>query len=375
MNYFEPIRPYFDEEVQPVLAELLEEPTFRSALAFIFPGDKTEAAIDQIRQITSVNEFQAKIISQVVREIAKNSVTQLVANGFDIFKSGKPFLIVSNHRDIVLDSAFLNYVLFSKGFLTTRIAIGNNLLQKVWIEKLVRLNKNFIVHRDVQARQAHESALRVSAYIRKSILEDEQSVWIAQREGRSKDGRDFTQPGLLKMLSMSAKSGDHESFADLNILPLSISYELEPCAGLKAREMYLRQTTGNYTKAPGEDLMSMKSGLLQHKGEVTLSMGSPLNGDAIKDCFKTKSRNEGLRELASLIDTQIHSLYKLHPFNYIAADLLLNEQKYKAFYSEAQMQAFNQYIEMELSGMENKNDILPFLLNIYANPLFNKTAL
>jgi hypothetical protein len=366
-SMFDPIRPYEDHEVKVVLEEMLAEKDFLNALQFIFPDTDINSLTGKLSEIDSVNDFQARIIAGAVKRIVALSVSGLQSIGIEVLKQNGPFLVISNHRDIVLDSALLNYVLFVNGIATTRIAIGNNLLQKSWIEKLVRLNKNFIIHRDVQARQAYEYAARVSAYIRKSIIHDQQSVWIAQREGRTKDGNDMTQPGLLKMLGLSAENEGFGAYTSLNILPLSISYELEPFAGLKAREMYVRHTRGTYTKAPGEDLVSMRTGILQPKGQVTLHFGKPLNPEAVQACFEGKNRNDALRELALLIDYQIKKNLKPGPFHFYAADRLSGKSDYQAQYTEQTIKAFDAYLENELSAWPEKNEIMPFLIQIYAN--------
>lgn len=369
---FDPIRPYDDHEVQSVIAELIQEENFLAALQFVLPGAGTEKLKQQLLSMRSIEDFQAGIIAPVLKNIIRASVRGEVQTiGIEQYSAGIPFLVISNHRDIVLDSAFLNYELFRHHFPTTRIAIGNNLLQRKWIEMLVRLNKNFIVHRDVAARQAYEYSARVSAYIRKSILKDKQSVWIAQREGRTKDGNDFTQPGLLKMLSMSAADGP-DGFFELNILPLSITYEFEPCAGLKAREMYIRHTSGTYQKSPGEDLISMKTGMLQPKGAVNFNFGSPLSLHELHESFEGKSRNDALKSVAALIDRQIHSNTTLYANHYIAADLLQGQSKYPAYYSQKAFSNFQSYVTQELANWPEKEEIKPFLLQIYANPVFKK---
>lgn len=370
---FDAIRPYLDGEVPAVIQELIQEHEFIGALQVVFPDLSIADIQAKLKKIQSVYDFQAGVIAGVVKFIADHSIRKLECLGLENLSSGSPHLIISNHRDIVLDSALLNYTLFKNNLDTTRIAIGNNLLQKNWIEKLVRLNKNFIVHRDVQARQAYSYSMRISRYIRKSITDDKQSVWIAQREGRTKDGKDNTQSGLLKMIGMSGGSDDVGAFDDLHILPLSISYELEPCAGLKAREMYIRNKTGQYQKQPGEDLQSMKSGMMDPKGCVCLHFGASIRRETLEDCFRDKSRNEGLRELAAWIDKQIHSRFQLYPFHYCAADILSQTSRYSAFYSKSDYEDFNRYAAGVLAPWpEDAKDMMPFLLQIYANPVYTR---
>lgn len=372
---FDPIRPFYDEEVQPAIGRLLEEPEFQAALSTVFPGVPFETVRQQLLAIRSVDDFQGKIISAVVRFIVEKTTAGMELSGTDHIPHDRACLIISNHRDIVLDSALLNYGLFCAGIPTTRIAIGNNLLQRPWIEDLVKLNKNFIVHRNVQARQAYEYTLRLSAYIRHSLLEEKQSVWIAQREGRTKNGDDRTQPGLLKMFGISAEKEGAEAYIRMSILPLSISYELEPCAGLKALEQYTRDTNGLYEKRPGEDLISMKQGMLSPKGRVQLSFGRVIDPILIREIFTGRNRNEAVKLLAEEIDSQIIEQYRLFPSHYYAFDQLSGTEANKQAYTADDVAAFERFIreQLLLAGANDLHDVLRrYILEIYATPLRRK---
>ncbi len=368
-GYFDPIRPFYDEEVQDAIERLLKQASFHTALRYVFPDVSSEDVQERLRSLHSVDEFQAKIISNAVASIIRSSTNGVRASGLENLDPKKAYLFISNHRDIVLDSALLNYLLHIEEFPTTRIAIGSNLLQKSWIEDLVKLNKNFIVHRDVQARQAYEYSLRLSRYIRHSITNDLTSVWIAQKEGRTKNGYDQTQAGLIKMFGMSSEDGAN-GYAELNIVPVSISYELEPCAGMKTMEKYIFAQTGSYVKSEGEDLKSMQMGIARPKGRVQFSFSKPLEKEEIDAAFSSGNRNEAMKQIAELIDSKIIANYRLFPYNYLAHDLLSGSEVFSKQYNEKDKTAFENYLQEVLKPLKGEPEALRNqLLLIYANPI------
>jgi glycerol-3-phosphate O-acyltransferase len=371
---FDDIRPYNDNEVDGVLTKLRQESAFIQAVRFVFPNIEPEDLMHLLGTIHTVADFQGKIIAAAVKSIADKSTSGLEVRGLETLNPEIPYLFISNHRDIVLDSAFLNYILFKAGFPTTRIAIGNNLLQHEWIADLVKLNKNFVVQRNVPPRQAYEYSLRLSTYIRKSIAEDRSSVWIAQREGRTKDGKDQTQAGLLKMLSLACDEAIEEGLSAMNIVPVSISYEYEPCAGLKVHESFMRQRDGSYEKQPGEDLNSMLKGIKTWKGKVVFSFGNPISKEEIAHDFLGYTRNEGIKNLCSRIDAQIYGGYALQQFNYIAADLLSSQNAFLEHYQGEQVEQWKAHVNQQLKFSDaSENELIPFLMALYAAPL-NKQA-
>jgi hypothetical protein len=375
LNQFDSIRPFYNSEVQDAIQRLLLEPSFHAALMYVFPEVSPEMVAEKLRGIHSVEAFQEEIVSHAVSTIIRSSTSGVRTKGLDELNKDQPYLFISNHRDIVLDSAFLNYLLFSDGFPTTRIAIGSNLLQKPWIEDLVKLNKNFIVQRDVQPREAYQISLILSNYIRHSIVQDHSSVWIAQKEGRSKNGIDRTQVGLLKMLGMSGEQ-DASGFEALSILPVSISYEFEPCAGMKAWEKYNFELNGVYTKQPGEDLASMKSGIAYPKGRVQFSFGRNLSRAEINSACEGNSRNDAMKQIAYLIDAQIIANYRLYPFNYLAFDLETNTSTYATYYTEKDRVAFEQHKIQQLTPLKAPiEELSRHFLAIYSNPIKSKLEL
>jgi glycerol-3-phosphate O-acyltransferase len=367
---FDDIRPYNDAEVDAVLTKLRQEPAFIQAVRFVFPNIEPEDLMHLLGTIHTIADFQGKIIAAAVKSIADKTTSGLEVRGLDALHPEVPYLFISNHRDIVLDSAFLNYILFKAGFPTTRIAIGNNLLQREWIADLVKLNKNFIVQRNVPPRQAYDYSLRLSTYIRKSMAEDRSSVWIAQREGRTKDGRDQTQAGLLKMLSLACDNSIEDGLSAMNIVPVSISYEYEPCAGLKVRESFMRKRDGSYEKQPGEDLNSMLEGIKAWKGKVVFDFGTPISKKELEQDFSGFTRNEGIKNLCSRIDAQVYRGYALQPFNYIAADLISSQTTFSEHYTKEQVEQWKAHVNQQLTFNDaTENELLPFLIALYAAPL------
>jgi hypothetical protein len=373
MDTFDDIRPFYDNEVQDAMSRLMQQPEFDLALAMLFPEMDEQQWLPLLQSIKTVHDFQSKIIAAAVRKIAEDTCSQLGISGLEQLDASKSYLFISNHRDIVLDSAFLNYLLFTSDFDTTRIAIGNNLLKRPWIEDLVKLNKNFIVQRNVPARQAYEYSLRLSQFIRKSIEHDLSSVWIAQREGRTKDGIDKTQSGLLKMLVMSWDDVPTQAFKHMPIVPVSISYEREPCAGLKARELYLKDKNGTYEKSPDEDLQSMQTGIMQQKGKVHFMCAKPLDEAIIQSCFTDVARNDGYRLLAEKIDECIQGNYTLSAFNYFAFDTLTESSQNASKYADADKAAFERHFKEQCRFSDvTTEELRPWFLKIYAGPLLNQ---
>lgn len=374
MYTFDDIRPYNDAEVQDAMSRLMQQPEFDLALAMLFPEMDEQQWRPLLQSIKTVHDFQSKIIAAVVRKIAEDTCTELSVSGLEQLDTSKPYLFISNHRDIVLDSAFLNYLLLTSGFETTRIAIGNNLLKRPWIEDLVKLNKNFIVQRNVPARQAYEYSLRLSQFIRHSFENDQSSIWIAQREGRTKDGIDKTQSGLLKMLVMAWDDMPIQAFKNMPIVPVSISYEREPCAGLKARELFLKDKNGSYEKLPDEDLQSMQTGIMQQKGKVHYKCAKPLDENSIHSCFANVARNDGYRLLAEKIDEHIQANYALNAFNYYALNLITESSQNEAKYTDTDKAAFERHFKEQCRfGDVTTEELRPWFLKIYAGPLLNKS--
>jgi len=323
--------------------------------------------------IKSIKQLQGTFIYDLLRMIINKTSNGLTCSGIEKLDKKKPYFFISNHRDIVLDAALLNFLIFEKGMNTTLVAIGNNLLLYKWIEHAVKLNGAFIIKRNLPPRELMEASQKVSHFMRKSIVEDKNSIWIAQREGRTKDGFDKTQLSVLKMLNMSNTKSYAEGFKELNIVPVSISYEIEPCGLAKLKELIKKEHYGQ-TKTSKDDLKSMSMGMFNPKGRMRFSFGTPLE---LPDDFgeeKTKEQqNKIIQEIADKIDKQIYSNYKLWPNNYIAYDMLMQEHRFKHKYTHTEEKKFEMMVEQAMIHIDYPiTDIQERFLKIYANPVINK---
>ncbi len=372
-NEFDDIRPLYDEEVPGVIEELLKDVEFKRVVYYLLPNTDWNVFESMMRSFKTKKEFQNGIVRQTVKHVANKTMASLDLKGLENIRKDEAYTYISNHRDIVLDAGVLCILLADAGLETTEIAIGDNLLIHPWIEKFVRLNKSFIVQRGVSIRQMLEVSTKLSNYINYTINEKKQSVWIAQREGRSKDSNDNTQESLLKMLSLSG--GNFESgIKSINIVPLSISYEYDPCDFLKAKEFQLKRDDPEYKKSPKDDLLNMETGLLGFKGNVHFQICKPIN-PILKDSLKDLEKQEQITTVAATIDREIHLNYRFYPGNYIAYDSLNKSKKFCDKYTKKDIDTFNEYIwqRLELIDLENKD--VPFLteklLEMYSNPLKN----
>jgi 1-acyl-sn-glycerol-3-phosphate acyltransferase len=370
---FDDIRPYNDSEVDEHIQLLLEDQYFQHILDLIFKNpEKIEQAKLVLSHIHTVKDLQYKFMYQLIEDlILKTSTDGLTSSGLENLDKNKSYLFISNHRDIILDSAFLNYLIVLKGMNTTEIAIGNNLLIGKWIEYAVKLNRAFVVRRNLPSRELLMASKKLSEYIRRDITIKNNSVWIAQREGRTKDGNDKTQVALLKMLNLSNINEFKDGFKELQIVPLSLSYEIEPCGISKVEELYKRQTEG-FEKTQEDDLRSMGHGLFNPKGRVHFAFGEPIN-DQIDLFAQEVTVGEQIEKLADYIDKQIYSNFKLWPNNYIAEDLLNKSTDNSNHYTKEQYNKFCTMVEEVLSKISGDAEtIRSMFLQMYVNPLINQ---
>jgi 1-acyl-sn-glycerol-3-phosphate acyltransferase len=373
MEYnFDDIRPYTDKEVREKIKTMVKDPAFERVLMYLFKNrPKVEMVKLQLRMIRKIKQLQGTFVYDLLRWIINKTSDGLQCMGLDKLDKTKPYLFISNHRDIILDAALLNYLIFEKGMNTTQIAIGNNLLLYEWIEHAVKLNRAFIIKRNLPPRELMEASQKVSAFIRKSITEDNLSVWIAQREGRTKDGFDKTQESMLKMLNMSNKKSFSEGFKELNIVPVSISYEIEPCGLAKMKELIKKEHYGQ-KKTDKDDLKSMSMGMFNPKGRMRFSFGQSIEVNF--DEAKTKEQqNQQIKELAEMIDNQIYANFKLWPNNFIAYDMLMPEPKFKHKYTSHEKKVFKTMLDQAMIFIDFPiTDIQERFLKMYANAVINK---
>lgn len=374
---FNEIRPYHDEELPQIFEELITDPAFQKAVCGAIPDVPFEVLSQMMRGCKTKLEFQKTFCYGLLWKIANKFTDGLTLDHSALLDKKKAYTYISNHRDIILDSGFLSILLVDEGLDTVEIAIGDNLLIYPWISKLVRVNKSFIVQRALTMRQMLESSARMSRYMHYTISQKNQSIWIAQREGRAKDSNDRTQDSILKMLAMGGEGDMRSRLKEMNIAPLAISYEYDPCDFLKAQEFQLKRDNPEYKKTTRDDLINMQTGLYGYKGRVHFQVASCLNDDLDNlDCGLPKQ--EMCTCISSLIDRKIHQNYRLYPNNYIAHDLLEGERRFAENYTPGDETKFDEYICKQLERITIPNKDIPFLreklLLMYANPLTNQLA-
>ncbi|MEN8120819.1 MAG: 1-acyl-sn-glycerol-3-phosphate acyltransferase [Bacteroidota bacterium] len=369
---YQSIRCYNDQEANTKINQLLSEEKFTKVLSFLYPEEKIPEIRELLKNLKTIKGFQKGVIHPYLSKMVKNTTAGLSFSGLKHLDPKKSYLFISNHRDIVLDSAFLNLLLIENKFNTTEIAIGSNLLIFPWIEILVRLNKSFLVKRNLPVREMLKASRELSSYINYTLQQKGSSIWIAQKEGRTKNGNDRTQPALLKMLNMDSDNSIVRSFKKMRIVPVSISYEIEPCDKTKTAEQYIKFKEGVYKKDPKEDLSSMSGGLNNFKGRIHYSFGKPLKRKLIK-LKRIHSRNEQFSKLGKIIDDQIYKGYKLFPGNYAAYDILFDSDNFKDKYNDFELEEFTNNMNKQIEDIEgDKKIIKKIFLGIYANPVINK---
>lgn len=372
-NEFDSIRPYNDEEAVEALLRISRHPALPVISKYLFPKAPASEIASLLRSATNVDEFQDKVMILVVSSIlAKTSNGFSVSGMENLRKVNGKSLIMSNHRDIVLDPALIQYALKEAGLPYSEICVGSNLISSKLIEDMMRSNRMIKVIRGIGARELYLSSQRLSRYIRQTVTEGHASVWIAQREGRTKNGLDTTEQGLLKMFDMSGEAGFEDNFKALNIIPFSISYEYEPCDARKAREVYIKQTEGSYTKKSNEDLHSILTGIRQRKGQIHLHIGEPLSAAEIAEAA-THCGNDRYQELMRVLDRKIINGYHLFKTNYMGYDLMNGTSEYLGVkYLPEDLELFKAYTEHKLGKLERRLDrdaLRDIFWHIYGNPV------
>ena len=374
---FDEIRPYNDEELPQIFEELIAAPAFQKAATDAIPNVPFELLAQKIRACKSKLDFQETFCYGILWKIAADHTDGLTLDHTALPDKSKAYTYVSNHRDIILDSGFLSILLIDQVMDTVEIAIGDNLLVYPWIKKLVRVNKSFIVQRALTMRQMLESSARMSRYMHYTINEKKQSIWIAQREGRAKDSNDRTQDSVLKMLAMGGEGDLIDRLIEMNIAPLAISYEYDPCDFLKAQEFQLKRDIEGYKKTTQDDLISMQTGLFGYKGKVHFQTAPCIN-DKLEQLDRSLPKQELFSGISACIDRRIHGNYRIYSGNYVAYDWLNNTSEFADHYTSEEKQRFVTYIEQQLGKIKIPNKDEDFLrgklLLMYANPLVNYLA-
>lgn len=369
---FDDIRPYYEDEIPAAMQRIADCEAFPLLASYVFPDESLEEARKILKSYTTIREFQHDAMRRVNEQVISRSISGFSYSGIERLDPNKRYLFVSNHRDIVLDSCLLQYVLVMSGFETTEITFGANLMMNPVVVDIGRSNKMFRVERPgCGIKEFYRASNHLSEYIRYAITEKKESVWIAQHNGRTKNGIDVTDQGIIKMFCMSEPQDKIKALADLNIVPVSISYEWEPCDVLKALELYESQYTA-YIKKPGEDLNSILTGILQPKGRVHIELCEPLSFAELA-AFERMTNNEYHKSVAKLLDRRINTAYRLYPNSYIAHDLLYGNTKYRTMYTDEQYHAFVKHLSIldryDTCDHERLRDIF---IGIYSNPIDNK---
>ena len=374
------ICPYDDSQFREKLSHLVKEPGFEHAVRYAMPDVNYYKFSKSLLGVSGQDAFQLRIIKPFLEGLEKKTTKGITSSGFENLDKNQCYTYISNHRDIVLDATFLNLSLIRNGFSTCEIAIGSNLLIFEWIIDLVKLNKSFIVKRNLPMMQALRAAKQLSGYINYVINHKHESAWIAQREGRAKDSNDRTQESLIKMLGLEGEGGNLlDNLLAKNLVPVSITYEYDPNDYLKAREFLLRRNDPDFHKTQRDDLFSMETGIMQYKGHVHFASGKCINPE-LEKLRQLEDKNEIVQRVCAIIDRNVHLGYKIYPVNYIAYDEIEGGSRFKSYYTEEQAAEVNAYIEGQLDKVtdipniseDDRAYMREMMLTMYANPLRNK---
>ena len=375
---FKDILPYDDCVFKQKMKELVNDPGFVNAIRYVMPEDAIPGLMNELLSLDNKYDFQHQVMHPFMEMLARKTTSGITLGGAKYYNPSLNYTFITNHRDIVLDASFLNLAFLRRGWPTSEVAIGNNLLIYDWISNLVKLNKCFIVKRDTGLREGLEAAKALSAYIHYTILHKKESIWIAQREGRAKDSSDHTQESLVKMLALSGEGSFMDHLKEINLMPVAISYEYDPNDYLKAREFLMKKRDPDFKKSKRDDLFSMETGLLQFKGKLHCQLTPRINGK-LDQIGEFSDKNVAARCVCSIIDQAIHRSYEIFPINYIAFDILHNTVRFEKHYTDGKKLEFENYInsqldKVELDGItsEEREYMREMMLVMYANPLRNK---
>ena len=371
MQQFDAIRPYYDTEINEGIKSSIHHPMLKAMMNFIFPGVDDEIWKNQLLHTYSIRDFQCNFIYHGISRVLKTTSDGLTTSGFEKLEKHTPYLFISNHRDIILDTCLINASLFEHNLIMTASAIGDNLVKKDFLFSLSKMNRNFLVQRGLSPREMLQSSKLLADYIGQLLLRENRSVWIAQREGRTKDGNDTTNPGVLKMLAMG-NSGSKlmDYFKEIKIVPVSISYEYDPTDALKMPQLMAEANNEIYIKEKNEDFKTLLSGVIGQKKRIHIHIGDVLEDEISALEHNFDSTNKQIQALAQVIDDSILQSYKLWPTNYIAFDILNKSNRFANFYSETEKSLFERRMELKIDA--SNPQIVESFLAMYANPVVNK---
>lgn len=371
MSKFDAIRPYYDAEVNQAILSAINHPMMKALMNFAYENVDDSVWKEQLKRTHSIRDFQINFAYKAVKKVLEKSSDGLSTSGFEKLEPNASYLFISNHRDIILDTSLLNVCLHEHGLVMTASAIGDNLVKKDFLKTLSKLNRNFLVQRGLPPRELLESSKLMSEYIGQLLLRENRSVWIAQREGRTKDGNDATHTGVLKMLAMASDEANMlDYFKKLKIVPVSISYEYDPTDALKMPQLMAEANAEKYIKDKNEDFITLLSGIIGQKKRIHIHVGEVLTNEIDTIASEFDNTNKQIQALAQVIDDSILQTYKLWPTNYIAYDLLFKTDQFKAFYTENEKSLFERRLEMRID--ETNPQMVEGFLAMYANPVVNK---
>ena len=371
MQRFDAIRPFYDSEINEALHAVANHPMMKAMMNFTFPEVEDQVWKEQLKKTHSIRDFQCNFIYNTVQKVLEKSSEGLTTSGFEKLEKNTSYLFVSNHRDILLDTTLLNVCIFEHGLVMTASAIGDNLVKKAFLSTLAKLNRNFLVLRGLTPREMLQSSKLLSEYIGQLLLRENRSVWIAQREGRTKDGNDETNPGVLKMIGMGSDEANFmDYFKKLKIVPVSISYEYDPTDVLKMPQLMAEANNEVYIKEKNEDFMTILSGIMGTKKRIHISVGDVLDTEIDQIVAENDNANKQIQALAQVIDDSVLKNYQLWPTNFIAYDILNGTNKFAHLYKESEKSLFERRLEMRI-GSDNPVTRQGFL-SMYANPVVNK---
>ena len=353
-DFYDEFRPYNETEAKAAVLRITGDEKFYSVIKYFFPDFSKPDYLNLMNSIRSIEDFQIKIMYYVINTIIDNTSKGLTYSGIENIDREKNYVFISNHRDIFLDATIFQCILTNENFPTTEISFGNNLMKDKLVYEVGKINKMFKVYRKGSPRELLKKTIQLSEYIRYTIFNKKCSVWIAQRGGRTKDGNDKTQSGIIKMLNSSGSGSLTENIKKINIIPLAISYEFEPNDHFKVKEL-LNTVDGKYKKTKDEDINSIIDGISKQKGKIHLQIGKTINSK-LRKLDSITSRNQQTVKIAEIIDQSIYSNYKLWPNNYIAYDLLNKTDKYKSFYTKQEKEKFLDYKNKQLKSIKENSE-------------------
>lgn len=370
-NEFDFIRPYYDSEVPDAIKRIVSHPQFKIALNYLFPEEDHPKILEDVSKIKTSVEFQKVFMLPAMKAVLAKTSDGLTFEGFENVKNGDPGVYISNHRDILLDSALLQVVLYDLGLDASEIVSGDNLMVSDFVVDFCKVNRILTVIREGAPREMLANSRILSAYIRHTILDKKTSVWIAQRKGRTKNGLDKTETAILKMLTSTGPDNIKDALREINIIPVSISYEWEPCDVLKIKENYYSRRDG-YVKDENEDFKSVINGIINFKGRIHIAIGKPVN-TILDDIEDDMVKSAVFNHVATYIDNQVYSLYKLWPSNYLAYDLKNKSKKYSTRYTDETKRHFEERLKRIIDTLgKDPEELTELFIEMYANPVIQK---